>query len=130
MDALRRELDDALAFERPAGLVEHDHVARARLRPVQAEGQDQVAVVAPRHGDGEVVVDALLQLVEHGEAVRGGEMDLRLPDGIDGAGGGKLVHGHGGSPQGGGFADSIARRSRRKCSAAITSAAACSAAQK
>jgi hypothetical protein len=40
-NALRREFDDALAFERLAGFVEHDHVARARFRPMQAERQDR-----------------------------------------------------------------------------------------
>ena len=48
VDALRRQFDHAFALERRARLVEHDHVARARLRPMQAEGQDQVAVVAAR----------------------------------------------------------------------------------
>jgi hypothetical protein len=36
-----------------------------------------------RNRDREVVVDALLQLVQHGHAVGGGEVDLRLPDGVE-----------------------------------------------
>jgi hypothetical protein len=77
-NALRRELDDALAFERLAGFVEHDQVARARFRPVQAERQDQVAIVPSRHSHGEVVVDALVEFMQHGDAVCGSEVDLRL----------------------------------------------------
>jgi hypothetical protein len=95
VDALRGELDHALAFERLAGLVEHDHVARARLGPVQAEGQDQVAIVAAGHGDREVVVDAFLELVQHGEAVRGGQVDPGLAHRV-GGGRNQRVNGHGG----------------------------------
>ena len=51
---------------------------------MQAEGQDQVLAVAPGHGDREVVVDAFLELVEHGEAQRRGELDFRALDFIDG----------------------------------------------
>ena len=80
VDALRRQLDHALALERLPRFVEHDQVARARFRPVQAERQDQVAVLVPRHGDREVVVDALLELVQHRKAVRSGEVDLGLAD--------------------------------------------------
>jgi hypothetical protein len=82
VDALRRQLDHALAFERLPRLVEHDQVARTRLRPVQAEGQDQVAIVPARQRDGEVVVDAFFELVQHREAVRSGKVDFRLPDRI------------------------------------------------
>ena len=49
MDALRRELERSLALEDAAGLVEHDQVAGARLRPVQAERQDEVLAVAAGH---------------------------------------------------------------------------------
>ncbi len=80
VDALRRQLDHALAFERPARLVEHDQVAHARLRPVPAEGQDQVAIVPARHGDGEVIVDAFFELVQHRKAVRRGKVDFCLLD--------------------------------------------------
>ncbi len=96
VDALRRELDHALAVERRAGLVEHDHVAGPRLGPVQAERQDQVAVVVAGDGDGEVVVDALFQFVQNRKAVRGGEVDLGLCDRIDGARGRQWVNGHDG----------------------------------
>jgi hypothetical protein len=94
--AQRGQLDVAFALERFARFVEHDHVARARLRPVQAERQNQVLVVAPRHGDREVVVDALLEVVEHGEAMRRSELDFRLRDRIDCARGRQGVDGHDG----------------------------------
>jgi hypothetical protein len=45
---------------------------------MQAEGQDQVAIVLARHGDGEVVVNALLELVQHRKAVRSSKVDFCL----------------------------------------------------
>ena len=83
MDALRRQLDHAFALERATGFVKDDHVARPGLRPMQAEGKDQIAVVAAGNGHGEVVVDSLFQLVQHGQAVRCGEVHLRLRHRID-----------------------------------------------
>jgi hypothetical protein len=79
MDAERRALDLAFALERRARFVEHDHVARPRFRPMQPERQDQVAVFVAGDSAGEVIVDALFELVQHGEAMCGGELDLRLP---------------------------------------------------
>ena len=81
--ALRRELDVADAFERLAGFVPYDHVAGARFRPVQPERQDQVLVVAAGHGHREVVVYALLKVVEHRQAVGGGKMDFRFGKRLD-----------------------------------------------
>jgi hypothetical protein len=80
MDALRGKLDHAFALQRFPGFVEHDQIARARLGPVQAEGQDQVAVLMAGDRDREVIVDALFQLVQYREPVGGGEVDLGLPD--------------------------------------------------
>jgi hypothetical protein len=82
MDALRRQLERSFALEDAAGLVEHDQVAGARFRPVQPERQDEVLPVAARHGHREVVVDAFLELVQDGEAMRRGEVDARFGDGI------------------------------------------------
>ena len=39
VDALRRQLDHAVAFERRARFVEHDHVARARLDQCRPKGR-------------------------------------------------------------------------------------------
>ena len=96
MDAARGHLHHAFAFDRGARLVEHHHVARACLRPVEAEGEDQVLPVAIRDRHREVVVDALVQLVQRREAVGRGEVHLGLGDGIDGA---RLqgMDGHGGT---------------------------------
>src|SRR5262245_42419153 len=93
VDALRRELDHAFAFERLAGLVEHDHVARARLRPVEAEWQDEVPIRGARNGDGEVVVDTFFERVQYREAGCRGELNLGLPDRV-GARGYQRMDGH------------------------------------
>ena len=93
VDAAGGELDDAITFERLAVLVEHDHVARPGLGPVEAEGQDEEPVVAAGDRHREVVVDPFFQLMQHRQAVRGGEVDLRLGDGISAGGGqGMDVH--------------------------------------
>src|SRR5438552_2039052 len=99
MYALRRQLDNTLALERLPCLIEYDHVARPRLRPVQAEGQDQISIVAAGYGDREMVVDPFLQLVQDGQAVGGGELNLRLQNGIDRSGRSQRMNGHGESPQ-------------------------------
>ena len=96
VDALRRKLHHAFALERRTRFVEDDHVARPGLRPMQAEGQDQVAVVPARHGHREMVVDPFLQLVQHGEPMGGSKLDLRLRDRIDCARGSQRVNGHDG----------------------------------
>jgi hypothetical protein len=82
VDAVRRALDRARALDRPAVVVVDHEVARARLRPVPAERQDQVAALLSRHLHRQVVVDAFLELVQDREAVRGGEMDARLGEGV------------------------------------------------
>ncbi len=94
VDALRGALDVAGAFERSARFVPYDHVARTRFGPVQPERQDQVAVVAARHGHREMVVDALLEIVQHGETVGRGEVYFRLGQRVEFACGGKRMDGH------------------------------------
>src|SRR5688500_14485778 len=84
VNALRRALDRAVAFERASRFIEHHHVARARLRPVQAEGKDEIAIVVAGDRHREMIVDTLLQLMQHGEPVSGREMDLCLPQRIGG----------------------------------------------
>src|SRR5438067_13518352 len=63
---------------------------------MQSERKDQVSVVASGHGDGEVVVDSFLELVQHCQAMRGGEMDLRQRDGIERARRSQWMDRHGG----------------------------------
>ena len=67
---------------------------------MHTEGQDEVSVVPAGHGCGEVVVDAFFQLVQYGQSVSGGKMDLGLRDGIDRARGTQRVNGHDGGPLG------------------------------
>jgi hypothetical protein len=90
---LRRKLDYAVAVEGFAGLVESDHGAGAGFRPVQAEGQHQVAILVTRQGDGEVVVDTFFEFVVYRQPQRCRQVDFRLRDrigtGID------CVDGHG-----------------------------------
>ena len=45
---------------------------------MQTEGQHEVPVLRAGQGHGEVIVDALLQLVQHGQAVRRRKVNLRL----------------------------------------------------
>ena len=61
---------------------------------MQTEGQNQISTVAAGHGNREVVVDAFLQFVQDGQAEGGGEVDLRLQDGINGSGGRQRMDGH------------------------------------
>ena len=98
VDALRRKLDHAFTLQRRARLVEHDHVARPRLRPVQAEGQNQIAVVAAGHRDREMVVDAFLELVQNRQPMRGRKVDLCFADRIGGSAAGQRMNGHDGPP--------------------------------
>ena len=53
--------------------------AGGHLRPVLAERDLQVAVPAPRHGQGEVVEDPLVEAVHLGEPVGRRQIDARLP---------------------------------------------------
>jgi hypothetical protein len=41
-----------------------------------------------------MVIDAFFELVQHGQSVGGGELDLRFFDRIDGTLGGQRVNGH------------------------------------
>jgi hypothetical protein len=45
---------------------------------VPSKGQDQKPIGLPRHGDREVIVDALIEFVQNRQAQRGGEFDLEL----------------------------------------------------
>ena len=49
------------------------------LRPVHPERDLVVAVGAAGHDEGEVVEDALVEAVDDGDAVGGGEIDPGLP---------------------------------------------------
>jgi 5'-3' exonuclease len=86
MDALGREFQRVRvgAVEHLPLLVEDDQVAGARFRPVQAERQDQVLPVASRNGHREVVVDAFVELVQHRQPQRAGQLDARLGDRVSG----------------------------------------------
>ena len=96
VNALRGEFDDTVAFEGLAALVENDHVAGARLGPVQAERQDQKTIVVAGQGDREMVVDTFLELVHDREPERRGEVDPGL--GYRVGAGVNRVNGHAGSP--------------------------------
>src|SRR6476469_8108213 len=54
---------------------DRERIARAQLRPVRAGGIEQEAIAPARHGEAEVVVDALVEAVEGGGAQRGRELD-------------------------------------------------------
>ena len=53
--------------------------AGLHLRPVHAEGDLVVAVAPAGHRQGQVVEDALVEAVHHGDPVGGGEIDAGLP---------------------------------------------------
>jgi hypothetical protein len=61
---------------------------------VQAERQDEVAVVMAGDRHGEVVVDTLFQLVQDRKSERGGEVHLCLPHRV-GGGRNQGMNGHG-----------------------------------
>ena len=84
VNALGRQLNQALAFQGFACFVEHHHVAGAGLGPMLAKGQHQVSVVAAWHGHGEVVVYALFKTIEHRQAQGCCQMDFGLPHRIRG----------------------------------------------
>src|SRR5439155_14561217 len=79
-------LDLALAAQHRAVIADLHQNARRDLRPMQAERDLVVAIVPARHGQGEVVEDALAEAMADREAMRRREVDPRLPfRGIDGA---------------------------------------------
>ena len=78
VNALRGQFDQPLALEGLARLVEHDEIAGTSLRPVQTEGQHQVAIVVAGHGHGKVIIDTLFEFVVDREAQRSREVDFRL----------------------------------------------------
>ena len=79
VDAVGGTFDHALAGEQRAIVADFHEAARGHLGPVQAERDLVVAVVVARHARGEVVEDALVEAVHHGHAMRGRQIDARLP---------------------------------------------------
>jgi hypothetical protein len=65
---------------------------------MNAERQYEVAVITVRHCHREMIVDAFLQLMKNGQAVGGGEIDLRLRKRVDCARRRQLMDGHSGAP--------------------------------
>ena len=78
--------------ERLASFVEHDHIAGARLRPVQAKGQHQVPIIVAGHGHREVIVDTFFEFVIDRKAQRCSQVDPGLADRIGFVV--KRMHGH------------------------------------
>ena len=79
VNAIGGALDFALAGEAGAVVADFHEAACGDLGPVQAEGNLVVAVVGARHAQGEVIENAFIEPVHHGEAMGGGEIDARLP---------------------------------------------------
>src|ERR1700730_6784747 len=79
VDAIAGLLDLALARLELAVVADFHEAARGHLGPVQAERDLVIAVVGAGDAQGEVVENALVEPVHHGEPVRGGEIDPRLP---------------------------------------------------
>ena len=86
VDGEGRDVELAVTRQPLAAQADREQVARAQLRPVRPVGVEQEAVAAARHGQAEVVVDALVEAVERGGAQRGGEFDAGQaePGGIRG----------------------------------------------
>src|SRR5262249_37075945 len=72
-------LDLALAGLERAVVAHFHEAARRHLGPMQPERDLVVAVVGAGHAQGEMVEDALVEPVHHGETMRGGEINPRLP---------------------------------------------------
>ena len=94
VNAARRQFHGAFTFHSRTRFVEDDEIARTSLRPVQAKGQNKKAISGAWNGHREVVVDTLIQLVQHREAVRCSKIDSSLTDGVDVARRRKGMHGH------------------------------------
>src|SRR5205085_11437374 len=77
-------LDLALAREPRAVIADFHEAARRHLAPVQAERDLVVAVVRAGDAEGQVVEDAFVETVHHGQAMGGREIDPRLrPRGLE-----------------------------------------------
>ena len=83
VDALGRQFERiGVASRHMAVLVEDHELARACLRPVLAERQDEVLAVVSGQRQREVVVDAFVEFVQHGQSQRPREVDAGAGDGI------------------------------------------------
>ncbi len=78
MDEEGGRLRHALAGDHIAVEVADQQAGGGDLAERPAIGVDQEQVVAPRHHEGEVVADALMQAQAGGHAEAGGEVDARL----------------------------------------------------
>ena len=88
-----RHVEHTVAREPFAAEADREQVARAQLGPVRAVGIEQEAVAPARHGQAEVIVDALVEAVERGGAQRSGELDAGYAE-PGGIGGGVDRRGH------------------------------------
>ena len=82
MDTSGRQLYSALAGQRLPRFIEDHQIAGKSFGPVSSKWQDQEPVFVPWQGDGEMVVYALLHLMQRGKPVGGGQVDPGLGDGI------------------------------------------------
>src|SRR5262245_17951793 len=80
MNAIAGALNVTDAALRLAVVDPHFHErARLHLRPMQTEGNLIVAVGLARHGQGQVIENALVQPVHHGGAMGRSQVDAGLP---------------------------------------------------
>ena len=82
MDEKGRVLDGSAAAQNLAVQVDDEEVARLYLRPMQAEWRQEEPVLVTRHQQRQVVVDALVVAVHHGEAMAGGQIHPRTALGV------------------------------------------------
>ena len=95
MNALRREFNNALAFQGLTRLIENHHVAGFGFRPVQTKWQHKVLVRTARYAGSEVIVDAFFKTIQNSHAQCSGQVDFDLLNSIDRAGCVKCVDSHG-----------------------------------